>query len=415
MKRLVLPQYSWYEDKEIPIEFPDDWIVEFHSVPGDRWPALKAEDIAMRIRSPIGAPRLSEMACGKQRVVILFDDISRPTPTYDLVPPLLEELHAAGIKDDQIQFIAALGAHGAHSRIEFAKKLGEDIVRRYPVYNHNCYENNVIVGKTSKGTEVAVNSEYWRCDLRIGIGSVIPHPYTGFSGTGKIVVPGISSIDTTANTHFEASVGAREKGLNPVTGLGKWEESDMRKEVEEIALMAGPDFVLQALVGTRRQLIGLTSGHPVAAYHAAVEQALKAYVTQKASNMDVVVANASAKACEGVIALLIGVQSVKESGGDVVVISHSPTGQITHYLLSPFGRMSAAGRFCSRGTSLPANVGRVIVYSPYPSYADAEWFAPTDKVVWATTWQEVLDLLGDHGPGTKAAVYEDATMMYLSE
>jgi hypothetical protein len=62
-----------------------------------------------------------------------------------------------------------------------------------------------------------------------------------------------------------------------------------------------------------------------------------------------------------------------------------------------------------------ANVGRVIVYSPYPSYADAEWFAPTDKVVWATTWQEVLDLLGDHGPGTKVAVYEDATMMYLSE
>jgi nickel-dependent lactate racemase len=58
----------------------------------------------------------------------------------------------------------------------------------------------------------------------------------------------------------------------------------MRKEVEEIALMGGPDFVVQALVGTRRQLIGLTSGHPVAAYHAAVEQALKAYVTQKASN-----------------------------------------------------------------------------------------------------------------------------------
>jgi len=142
----------------------------------------------------------------------------------------------------------------------------------------------VIVGKTSKGTQIAVNSEYRRCALRIGIGSVIPHPYTGFSGTGKIVVPGISSIDTIANTHFEASVCAREKGLNPVTGLGKWEDSDMRKEVEEIALMVGPDFVVQALVGTRRQLIGLTSGHPVAAYHAAVEQALKAYVTQKASN-----------------------------------------------------------------------------------------------------------------------------------
>jgi hypothetical protein len=77
-------------------------------------------------------------------------------------------------------------------------------------------------------------------------------------------VPGISSIDTIANTHFEASVGARGKGLKPVTGRGKWEDSDMRKEVEETALMGGPDFVVQALVGIRRQLIGLTSGHPVA-------------------------------------------------------------------------------------------------------------------------------------------------------
>jgi len=87
MKRLVLPQYSWYEDKEIPIEFPDDWIVEFHSVPGDRWPALKAEDIGAKIRSPVGAPRLSEMAHGKQSVVILFDDISHlPQPTIWSLP-----------------------------------------------------------------------------------------------------------------------------------------------------------------------------------------------------------------------------------------------------------------------------------------------------------------------------------------
>ncbi len=415
MKRYVVPQFSWYEDKELSLEFPEEWDVEFHPVPGDRWNPLSADEIAAAIRGPVDSPPLREMARGKQRVVILFDDISRPTPTHALLPPIIEELHAAGVSDDQIQFIVALGAHGAHSRLEFAMKLGADIVERYPVYNHNCYENTVVIGRTSRGNEIAVNAEYWDADLKIGIGAVLPHPYNGFSGSGKIVVPGVANIETIAATHYSASVGARRKGLNPVSGLGKWEQSEMRGEVEEIAGFAGPDFLVQVLTGTRRQVIGVTAGHPVSAYRTAVAKALRAYGTAKATGMDVVVANAGVKSCEGVIALLMGIQSLKENGGDVVVVAHSPMGQIAHYLLGPFGKSRAAGRFCSRGKSVAGHNGRIVIFSPYPSRADGDWFGPADKVFRATTWSRVMDLLGDRGMGTRVAVYEDATMMYFAD
>jgi len=409
-----LPRYTWYVDGEIEIKLPDDWQVDYFPIPGNKWPALSGDEIRARVVSPVGCASLAELAKGREKVVIIFDDISRPTPVSVLVEPVLDELQQAGIKDEQIQFICALGAHGAHSRIEFVYKLGEKVVKKYPVYNHNCYENNVSMGTTSKGTEVFVNAEYAAADLRIAIGSVLPHPFNGFSGGGKIVTPGISSLDTIAATHLGAAIAALEKGLNPVMGLGHWEESDMNKEVSEIATMMGPDFAVQALVTSDRQVIGVTAGEPVTAFRALTEQAKAAYGVPRTQGADLVIANASAKSSEATIALLFGAQALKPEGGDIVVICHSPIGQLTHYLIGQFGR-TIGGRFCARGRSAPANIGRVILYSPYPSAADGEWFAPNEKVVWATTWDEVMALLGNYGSGTRVALYEDGTSMFFND
>ncbi|MGE5380993.1 MAG: lactate racemase domain-containing protein [Methylocystaceae bacterium] len=414
MGRFTLPRYTWYVDGEIEITLPDEWAVDYFPIPGNQWPALGKDEIRAQLANPVGSVPLAEMARDRQRVVILFDDISRPTPASILVEPILDELHQAGIKDEQIQFICALGAHGAHSRIEFVYKLGEELVRKYPVYNHNCYENNVSVGKTTNGTELLVNAEYAAADLRIAIGAVLPHPFNGFSGGGKIITPGISSLDTIAGTHLGAAVAALEKGLNPVMGLGHWEESAMNKEVSEIAGLVGPDFAVQVILTSDRRIIGVTAGEPVAAFRALTEPAKKAYGVPRMGTADLVIANASAKASEATIALLFGAQSLKPEGGDMVVICHSPIGQLTHYLIGQFGR-NTGGRFCARGRGVPANVRRVILYSPYPSAADAEWFAPAEKVVWAASWDDVLSLLKDYGPGSRVALYEDGTSMFFND
>jgi len=415
MSKYMLPQFNWYVDRDVEISLPDDWEVEYHTIPGDSWPVLSDDLIRQSLQQPLGSPSLKDMARGKESVIIVVDDISRPTPAHKIVPFLLEELHEGGIKDDQIEFLVALGAHGAHTRIEMAKKLGDDIVRNYPVYNHNCYENTVDVGKMANGTRVLLNAEYMKCDLRIGIGSVLPHPFNGLSGTGKIITPGICHIDSIMGTHLGAAQAAFNKGLNPIRGLGNWQESQMREDVEKIAEMAGPDFLVQCLVGSRRQLIGLSAGHPVQSYRALIDKSLQAYGTDCAHDMDVVIANAGVKGCEATIAMNFGIMSLKETGGDVVLVCHSPMGQIPHYVFGKFGR-STYGRFSgTQGKPLPPHLNRLIVYTPYPAYTDAEWFARQDQVIWATSWEEVMDLLGNHGAGTKTAVYQDGTIMYFTE
>ena len=412
MQKFFVPQYNWYVDTDLELTMPDDWDVEHYLLPGDSWPVLTGAQIEDGLNSPIGTPRLVDIAKGKQRAIIVVDDISRPTPAHEIVPYLIRQLHEGGMQDDQIEFLIALGAHGAHTYHEMAKKLGADIVRRYPVYNHNCYDNCVNVGALKNGAQVMINAEYVKCDLKIGIGAVLPHVFNGLSGTGKIIVPGIAHIDTIMGTHVAAAKVAFEMGLNAMRGLGNWEESQMRKDVEEVALLAGPDFLVETMVGTHRQLIGLTAGHPVSSYRAMIGKSLLAYGIDCARDMDIVFANAGVKGCEAGIAKSFGATSLKE-GGDLVLICHCPIGQITHYLFSKFGRDTYGRIPTVQGKPLSPDIGRLIVYTPYPSYTDAEWFGRVDQIIWATTWEEVMSLLSKHGPGTRAAIYQDGTLMYF--
>jgi nickel-dependent lactate racemase len=91
---------------------------------------------------------------------------------------------------NQIEFICAVGAHQVWDRSLLVKKLGADIVTKYPVYNHDPFLNCTYLGKTSFDTRVEISAEVMSCDLKVSIQSVVPHSSYGFSGGGKMVMPG---------------------------------------------------------------------------------------------------------------------------------------------------------------------------------------------------------------------------------
>ena len=149
--------------------------------------AMKPDEIKTALRQPIGTPPIRELAKGKEEVVIIVDDTTRGTKSATIVPFVLEELAEAGITDEHIRFIIGYGMHGALDREHMVKKLGEEVVARFPVYNHNPFAGCSFVGTTSTyKTDVYLNDEVLGCDLKIAIGSVVPHSMSGFSGGGKI-------------------------------------------------------------------------------------------------------------------------------------------------------------------------------------------------------------------------------------
>jgi nickel-dependent lactate racemase len=176
MSLVRLPQLAWYGTKELELTLPDSWQVEVYNMAGFDRPAMKPDEIKDAIANLIGSPPIRELARGKNEVVIIFDDMTRVTRVAELVPLVLEELAEAGIPDKRIQFICATGAHMALDRLSFIKKLGEATLARFPVYNHNPFDNCTYVGTTSYGTDVYLNAEVMKCDFKIGIGSIVPHP-----------------------------------------------------------------------------------------------------------------------------------------------------------------------------------------------------------------------------------------------
>ncbi len=250
-------------------------------------PPLAAPDaqLAAQLDRPIGAAPLRQLAQGKRTACILISDITRPVPNELLVSALLRKLHAAGVAKSDVTILVATGIHRAATDDELIEMLGEPIVRGYHIVSHDARDANQQgdVGETANGTPVRVNKLYLAADLKIATGLIEPHLMAGFSGGRKSVCPGICSLDTVKVWHspkFLESPQAREGCIagNPV-----------HDEALEIAQMAGVDFIVNAVLNEKREIVGIFAGDLVQAHAAGVEQCRKVVAAPIDEPFDVVV------------------------------------------------------------------------------------------------------------------------------
>ncbi len=321
-------QNAWKDtqDTYVALSLPDDWEVTSYEMHGDGKAALNREQMREKINAPIGLPAIRVLAEQGKEAVIVFDDLSRGTPVKELAELVIEELLAGGIQKESIRFLCALGNHGALTRADFVKKLGASIVENFPVYNHNPYEHLVQVGVDSAGQPVLVNREFMACDIRIGIGSVSPHPLNGFGGGGKLIFPGVAGIKTTCANH------SRREFLpfSPIPG-------GFRRDIEAMTRMVMPFFKIDAILNARLEIIDLYAGDPIEEYYKAVESsAINSAMIRSGKPKDIVIVNANAKYNEALIAVRIAEMDLRE-GGEIVMVNHCSAGQVVHYLYSAFG------------------------------------------------------------------------------
>ena len=400
-------QNAWKDGYQEPLEIslPEDWDVDYVGMPGDTEPALTTEQLREKICHPLNSETIRELARKGRQAVILFDDLSRGTPCREIAHIVLEELLAGGMEKKNIRFICALGSHAPLTRADFVRKLGDDIVSEYPVFNHNCFHACVQIGENRHGDPVLINKEFMECDVRIGIGSVTPHPMNGYGGGGKLIVPGVTHIDTIYSFHRRGEF-AKPGTIRPAPGF--------RNDIEEMAAMTGPLFKIDAVINDRLNIIDLFAGHFLDTYYAAAEVSSHMNAMQKKPAKDVVVANANAKFNEATIAVRLACSMLKP-GGDVVLINHCPCGQVVHYSISAFGLNNGGRQWRPNRERPPMNCGRLIYFTPWPEWFTYNLFSEPEKVTAARTWEEVLALLSNHGPGTSAAVLSDGSISYFPE
>ncbi|MBI5115326.1 DUF2088 domain-containing protein [Candidatus Poribacteria bacterium] len=399
-----IPTKAWFGDKTLTLKFPANWEVQECRMKGHGAKAIGLNSTKKAIENPIGTAPLSALAQGKKRVVILFDDLTRPTPVKDIIPAVLSVLSKAGITSDQIRFISALGTHRAMTRDELAKKLGENIVENYPVYNHYSHGQLVDMGKSSKGTPILVNREYASCDLRIGIGCIIPHVDAGFSGGLKIILPGIVGMETINYNHMTVTPRNPDGSISELT-FGKVYGNCLRDDAHEVAKIVGLDMKIDAIVNEKREIVKIFAGDGLDSFYEGVKFGKKFYATDPAFNSDITVSNTFPIENEAGKALWPCYFSTRVDG-EGVVISYSPDGQIHHYGNARFGSEYGGEQFAMARKLPESPYRRTLILNPYHSRIDTEYFSPLEKAHIFKTWKDLLDeLKKDYSKGTKVAVY----------
>ncbi len=261
-KTIKLPELAWYNKRELELSIPDSWQVDVCNMAGFNAPAMQPAQIKAAIDNTLGSPTIRELAKGKKEVAIIFDDLSRITRIAPIVPFVLEELAQAGIPDNRIRFIAALGCHGAMGRSDFVRKLGDEVVSRFPVYNHNALNNYcTYVGTTSRGIKISANAEVMGCDLKIGIGSISPHMMIGFGGGSKIILPGITSLETNEAFHRLHIKIMRDNPEIPM-GMGINADNPLREEIEEGGKIVGLNIKIDCLFNLWGDTTHIFAGDP---------------------------------------------------------------------------------------------------------------------------------------------------------
>jgi len=401
VKTFKIPWAAWREPDFLELKFPDSWNVSICKMNCADGPELSDNQIRESLTNPIGTPKLSELAKGKNSVAICVDDMTRITPVSKIMPFILEELEEAKITRDQITILLAIGAHRPMNRHDCILKLGKDVVDTINIENHHPYENLTHFGESSIGTPIDVNSTYCKADLRIAIGGVIPHPLAGFGGGAKIVLPGICGIRTLEGNH-----SAGMKGVG--TGIGIM--TDIRKDIEEIADKVGLDFSINAILSEIGDIVGLTSGHFRDAHRKAMELAKNAYATKVTLDNNICFLNLFPEDSElnqslkGFNIFYTAPDNMLNKNSSVVLMSSSYEGRGYHSLIAETGAKLFQRIKGGPGWKRLTRESKVYFFSPNISESDLYHFFP-DSVNLFDDWNLLIeDLSKTYGNSPNVAV-----------
>jgi len=215
------------------------------------------------IEKPMYGPSLKDIARGKSSAVILVSDKTRRTLAKEIVPDILEELSQCGIPLSRIAVIIAVGAHPMLTEEEIVSLLGDDVAGSVTVVNHNCREDFSLEykGLSSRGTPIHINKTLLEADLKILTGSINYHDFAGFSGGAKSILPGISGRSTISHNHLLLLHPVFGAGYNPMAKAGILDGNPVHEDMEEIAELVNPDFLINVVFNADGELLQVVSGN----------------------------------------------------------------------------------------------------------------------------------------------------------
>jgi nickel-dependent lactate racemase len=311
------------------VDLPDDaavTVIEPRHVPGlpdERGAVVGA------LRAPLGAHPLQQQVGPQDSVAVVFSDLTRPMPNERVLPSLLEELQLAGVADERIVLVNALGTHRPQTEAELKGMLGDKVVDRYRIVQHDAWDEGLVaVACNRSGRAVKVNRAYAEASFRVLTGFIEPHFFAGFSGGPKAVLPGIADIDSILDNHGPAMIADPGVDWASTSGNPMWEE------MLAVARSTAPVFLLNVSLNQQRQITGVFAGELMRAHRAGTEFVRSTAMQPVSQPFDIVITSNSGypldlnlyQAVKGMSAA----EQIVRTGGDIVVAAECWDGIPAH-------------------------------------------------------------------------------------
>jgi nickel-dependent lactate racemase len=278
-------------------------------------------------RGNASRPSLRELARERRRACILICDITRPVPHGTLLPPLIEELAAAGMSKDRILILVATGLHRPNEGAELREVIGSDAVfGAVPIANHFArdLDAHADLGRTPSGIPIRLDRRFVDADLRIVVGLVEPHFMAGYSGGRKLVVPGVAHSDTILKLHAGVILD-HVRAANAVI-----EGNPVHQEQLHMVRAAGEVFALNVVIDEERR-IGFVNFGPIEESHLDAVAFTRPYAEVPVPRRFKTVVTTAAgypldKTYYQTVKGMVGVLDILEPGGTIVIASECSEG-----------------------------------------------------------------------------------------
>lgn len=281
-------------------------------------------EIEKALREPIGSKTLSDIVNPEHKVAIVVDDATRPAPSNLMVPPLLDELNMAGVKEENVTIIFGCGTHRAVTHEEAVRLLGEDVLNRVKVISHDYKaEDLVYLGKTGKhGTKVYLNRIFAEADTKILTGDVCFHYYAGYGGGRKSVLPAVSGEEAIKHNHAML--------LHPQAKTGVLEGNPIHEDMVEAAKLAKVDFIVNVVINSEGEIVKAFAGDLEQAFYEGVKLVDEMYRVQVDRKADIVVVSPGGHPADvNLFQAYKGVNNALEvvkRGGVIILVAECPEG-----------------------------------------------------------------------------------------
>lgn len=300
---------------EIPGPVPVQW-VESHKVKPVSNVTRAVEEALSR---PIGTPRLKELVKPGQTVALVVTDITRQLPEEIILPLLLRELEAGGIKKRDMTAVVATGTHRPNTPEELKEKFG-DVVKEIPFVSHDPYDSRGLVelGTSSSGIPLVFNRAVAQADIRISTGVIETHLFAGYSGGVKSIAVGVAGEETIGATH--------NYHVMQHTRLGMTEGNQFRQFLTEATEAIGLNFIVNVIQTGKKEVVKVVAGDPVGAFNEGVKTARRLYEVEIDQPGEIVVSGVSYpksrdlyQATRAANVVVFGPQPVVTKGGTILI------------------------------------------------------------------------------------------------